>query len=861
VRSLSVKKVAVAAAGAALLGMAFAGATTVDPSVGNFVFFKNGEPNVQVVVGSAADVSDGVAAAQIAAMLGNLAYSDQAVTASSGGMMNSTGSGTGTITGQSVTLSTTAPIAAGSSQTGSVTLGTQPYDYLEFKESVANTTRGDFTNLNPLGNGVTSGGYMISGDNNPSVAFKGSVSNVGSNSVTEDEHLFIEGESYFTTATGGSGTYTADRVQVADQYNFTSPIPYYIGSTLGSNSSAQSGVYYDASGNQILSTDSNIVTNANVPIQFLGQPYVITGFPASNSSLSSASLSLGAQAVIQLMSAGNTVTVGNTTVTLVSISPIAVNNEPSAYFQISQNGNVVDSATLQPGQTYNNFGVEVAAQSIFVGTGTSSYVKAAVYSQAITLQNGNQIVFAGNNSATTLDNGQSGGVIWSAAVNFTQVNVGSATGVPALGAITLTSQTSSRIPVGGSFNLMTYPVYKQLTFLGLQTVPHDTLRVFAIGNQRFNINPAANTTAINGTLSWVGVGLPSGYSSQVNGGNGYNYVELQSTDGSAFQLGGATVNTLYINKDIGGLILYKDPNDGNYTYATTGLNQSLTYQYPSSPMSGNIQTQFQSNVTNATYLYIKEPVVNNDPAGAIGNGWYAINLYDNVSDSNYGSYLYNSNNNNNNNVLTVPYNAYAPGLSGNVQFGNGTQQQGFWSPGGSELATVSTSEVDVSYAQMLPMAQWLFGAASNVTVGVGGTTTQTVTLTPGENYTLGTGYTVSVASIGGTASCTGGTAGSAVCTPSTASVVTPIDPTQLVVLDSQANTNDQMIVVGGPYVNSIAATLPGADTATESPGDSVVTVIGNDVLVAGYAAQDTMSAAQALVSWLNQNRATVRNTV
>ena len=233
-------------------------------------------------------------------------------------------------------------------------------------------------------------------------------------------------------------------------------------------------------------------------------------------------------------------------------------------------------------------------------------------------------------------------------------------------------------------------------------------------------------------------------------------------------------------------------------------------------------------------------------------------MYDNTTDNNYGNNLFNGNVVNNGNTLTVPYYAQAPGLGSSVNFGNGTEQVGYISPGGSKLSSVSISEVDIAYPQQMPMAQWWFGSPSNVTVGPSGSSTSTVTLAAGQNYTLGPGYTVSVSSLGGTASCASATVTAAVCSPSTAAVVTQIDPTSLVELDTAANPNDQNIVVGGPYVNSVAASLPGADTATEAPGDSVVTVIGNDVLVAGYTSQDTMNAATALVQWLEQNSNTVR---
>ena len=80
-KSLNAKRIATVVAGAALLGMglAFAGAVTFQSVP---IITNSGQPVVQVVVGSSAKASDGVAAANIAAAIGNLAYTSMPVTAS-----------------------------------------------------------------------------------------------------------------------------------------------------------------------------------------------------------------------------------------------------------------------------------------------------------------------------------------------------------------------------------------------------------------------------------------------------------------------------------------------------------------------------------------------------------------------------------------------------------------------------------------------------------------------------------------------------------------------------------------------------------------------------------------------------------
>ncbi len=79
-KTLNVKRIAAVATGAALLGMTLASAGAV--TFQNVPIISNsGQPVVQIVVGSQAKPSDGVAAANIAAAIGNLAYTSVPVTA------------------------------------------------------------------------------------------------------------------------------------------------------------------------------------------------------------------------------------------------------------------------------------------------------------------------------------------------------------------------------------------------------------------------------------------------------------------------------------------------------------------------------------------------------------------------------------------------------------------------------------------------------------------------------------------------------------------------------------------------------------------------------------------------------------
>jgi hypothetical protein len=67
-----------------------------------------------------------------------------------------------------------------------------------------------------------------------------------------------------------------------------------------------------------------------------------------------------------------------------------------------------------------------------------------------------------------------------------------------------------------------------------------------------------------------------------------------------------------------------------------------------------------------------------------------------------------------------------------------------------------------------------------------------------------------------------------------------------IVYDS-SNPAGDLIVVGGPMANSVAATIADVSGALTKPGDFVVNKYGNKIVVAGYTAEDTISAANELI--------------
>jgi hypothetical protein len=150
-----------------------------------------------------------------------------------------------------------------------------------------------------------------------------------------------------------------------------------------------------------------------------------------------------------------------------------------------------------------------------------------------------------------------------------------------------------------------------------------------------------------------------------------------------------------------------------------------------------------------------------------------------------------------------------------------------------------STELDGSAARTLsivmPEAQRSAIFEISKTIGNGTSTTGTVTATEGQSV-----GNVKVMSIGGT------------CPVSGTNLFSPtkvVAPESLVVLDSEASATYQ-IVVGGPWVNSVAQTVSGNEATTTAAGASVLIADGTKLLVAGYLATDTASAADALVNKL-----------
>jgi len=74
----------------------------------------------------------------------------------------------------------------------------------------------------------------------------------------------------------------------------------------------------------------------------------------------------------------------------------------------------------------------------------------------------------------------------------------------------------------------------------------------------------------------------------------------------------------------------------------------------------------------------------------------------------------------------------------------------------------------------------------------------------------------------------------------------------IVVSDKNANTAKNLIVVGGPAVNTLAADVTKEEIGADAD-KYVIKKVGNKLIVAGWEAQDTNNAANKVIAWLTAN--------
>ena len=826
-KSLNVKKIAVAAIGAAMIGAAFAGAVTVPSSLSSYQFFSNGSPQVKIVVGTAAQPSDAVAAANIAAMIGNLAYTSTPVSINGeSGLACSGSAGTATCSGGSATIQVTTP-------------GINPATAYQMTTLINSALNADYTSsltsqqraqTSGLSNQITSfqNAPFTSDNVNAQITpyqtpvLKKTTLNIGGNSITEEEDIYAGATNSFSSTTNSIQSPGLGAYYVA---TFTNPLPLC-------TNTANNVTTCDASGNQQLINDT-----VNT-IEFLGQPWVVeqfnNGVINANSSNPATSLELGQQtAYVPQLYIGQSETAPNgVKVTLNSITGAsgAGNQGFYASFNVTATDGTTQIVTMNE-QSYQTVdGVTIHVGKVFPGlTSGVQYAEVSIYSNQLTLSG------TGGRISGTLDYGN-----WYS--RFTDSTNGQSEAISNIVVYpSIASLLYNNAVPGTSFSLIQGSPLYNLNYVGLTNVTYTPLTFQIVQNMQVPVNQSGCT----GTLTFDAILVTASSNSNIlydkdnsnyfsSGYIVYNPVNASSSNCS---VSNAAIGDFYY--------LPTSSTTGYYTKVSAG---DIQFRY-SSAMS-NWPTFSYSGNSSGGYVGINETTQGADGASFQGliQAYVSKNqnaFVDGPGSTTSDSIFYNDNS------------------GGSVAYSNSLEKQGFITDRGSVITGVSSNSISINYANQLAGVIYTLTPS-----GVNASTSNTAnyTLLPGQTQSLGDGYSISLVSVGsGTSTTTGGNAtvtgiSGLTTTPATAETVVPLNTasTPLVEFDSQASTTQPLIVVGGPMVNTIAASLASQGSVSlNAPGDAVVQQIGNDILVAGYTAADTQNAANALINWLAQNAASI----
>ena len=366
-RSINAKKIA-AVAGAALLGagLAFAGPITFQNTT---IISNTGQPVVQVVVGSTAAPSDGVAAANIAAAIGNLAYTSVPVTASvnpsqAANVLHVVGSPSYTLSNQQVWLNesgaTTATggtylfsaligsvlnqgVQLGSLQNTKIAQGASSY---AFPESPASITSSPLTSpYGPVGSVPVS--TSVSQNNGGGVTFS-SFTSGGYDNILQVSSAQLSGlkQNYGTNG--------------ETEYLYLTGFPVYDQqSSVNNFALLNAGGAYEVIFNKpIANTLSSGALQINQPISLLGKNYTIinesgdgsTTVPSTSNYVVGGSMYLASSlAPLQTVYVGHNMTSGPWTVQLQDLGQTSTAYNSPAAIGVYYNGQLTNESSIAPG--------------------------------------------------------------------------------------------------------------------------------------------------------------------------------------------------------------------------------------------------------------------------------------------------------------------------------------------------------------------------------------------------------------------------------------------------------------------------------------------------------------------------------
>ncbi len=939
--SLNAKRIGVLAA-SLLFGLAVAGSV----SFNNIPIINGaGQPVAQVVVGSQAQISDGIVAANIAAVIGNLAFTSTPVMA--------------TVSGTSgVTCTVTTPSCAISNQqvyleeSGTIAVPTGSYGISALIGSVLNqgvilgspsatkTTLSSSNYVFPRGSGIdqspADSPYTV-----PSWVPTSTTANGASNGGGFSAYSFTNGSNdnllQMTNAqlpsllsnSGSNGE---------SEYLWLTGFPVYDQQTSPSAQNftiLSAGGAYQAVFNKPIHEPANLSKSANnAQFQLLGQNWTIVSYKLPGGTVSSSTntvaggeIGLASSLVpMKTVFVGENLTSGSFKVELTDLGQAANNGQSPASVSVYYN-NVLTNVTAIYENTTQVFNVSGQTVDVHVGqtfAGLYAYEKWA----KMQLYSGIYNITSGQVFNQSKDPGWRSELLWTNS---------SGNGTPTdLQSIILYNTTPKNLLPGQSFNFIQNPAEYKVTFVGDTlgnnfdsvtfqpefdssieyantgaitnvTEPAQELVVTSSIPNAFSYGGQTSSTltyllgtygltlgnAVSGAPATISVSMETGYSSSelsnqnlqllvtgyvsnastqtitypytISGtesgasleGNLSRVTSMQLTSGYlpgmvlSVMAGNALIGTLTYNPSP---VLTYSQSGKNYVGLTSGA--SVTYNQ----QNGQPATDFTMNsIATPTsfppfghqlefYNYsIGEYNVGGSTSSQDGISFAITNST--ATDSLSAPYSLNSTTRN---KLNATYTS-SSGITFPVQTGFRTER-------GSEVESISPSEMTLNLAKTVDTLKLVVGAAgSNSTISTSGATLGPYAIGQQTNL-AGTSIANMTATCSFTAStsCSVGGIANITASPSLSTASTPIGlntaTAPLVVVDSQANPYSIQIVVGSKYVNSVAAQIFAQNPTLDSsfgPSSVIEQAEGsNRILVAGYYANQTVQAGNQFIEAL-----------
>ncbi|MBM3229051.1 S-layer protein [Candidatus Parvarchaeota archaeon] len=869
-KGVNVKKIAALAAGTLMLGASVAVADVVYGNVQ--LVDQTGQPVVKVVVGEKAAASDGVAAANIAAAIANMAYKSSTLTASVTGastcaVAGGTGSGAGTcaVTNKKAVLEVTIPGVIG----GAYQFSTLVNDYVD--RTIGNrvkvnsedtytgtTTTNDqqddivpfrFTTLSSL-----QAVYKITGSSFNAFATATVQDPKAAKSYTEQQTLYVGAQGiYKRLAAGPVSRYSGILYQVRftnDDYG----LAYCTASATTNDSACQS---------------SDRTLNHRVPIKFLGSEWRISDLqPAVTTTthaqypISGGSMKLAKESAYKIVNIGESLDAGEVKVKLsdISVATGSANDHYAIIDILDANGAVLAQQQILPGSTYTYTTPSGKSTRIHVYqtspgfTLNAKWAEMAVYSDELTLTDGQKINDDNKEWKTEL--------LWK---NRDTTNGG----ISALREILVYTDHSNVInkdfAKGDAVSIIKSPSVFSLSFDGIDLgdSDYDTL-TFTIDN---NANPltvsnlsntmaggeTCATTSTSGTkLIRINSGVANAFT--IEGGNQTATGGSYSTDTMYYD----PVNSRMFFKSSSSVDCYYFAYGGvNATLAWTGEKDETFVQYKTVGTIGD-RTSGGSFSLNRTGTGNVEIRIYED-AGRYNNTANAVATMNFTAANSSGSWTFKPSSSSTGLVTFDSSSTWSADAATN-------EEAPYMTDRGTLFQSMSTDTVQFATAKKYGNLKWTLSAAGEAVADASLTT-----LAEGESKELTGGVKIKVKEITQTVgSCTATGSGAPTCTvdstgvsavilPNNAASVEVTEPykltSNLVVLDSDAGSSGSYITVGGPLVNSVTRDLlEGSDVDFQATNVVVKEIGSNKIVVAGWSADDTIEAANEFVAALSSSQ-------